>query len=291
MSKKTPEDPTGQGSNRKRATRRFNRRLKSAKKQVLRLFSRIPRERRTVAPIANTTVYDYDVQQPLDAEIRSIIDNALQTSTDQPPVDWWYSQEVELPYRQGTIEATQEFNQGLEAAIIAGLLLASPATRSIEPDSVIAGRVYRQRLRSVIIDNYNSIKGLSTETATQLINRINSGIRAGKTPTDIKADITGRFDVADSKAKRIVVTEVNTAYNNARMNVTKDLSQVTGVKTAVRHISALLPTTREWHAARHRKIYTVEDQRQWWDSDSNRINCHCVANPVFLDSKNNPLTI
>ena len=51
------------------------------------------------------------------------------------------------------------------------------------------------------------------------------------------------------------------------------------------HISALLPTTRSWHADRHGNVYTPEQQRRWWDEGANRINCHCSVRSVRVDKK------
>ena len=133
------------------------------------------------------------------------------------------------------------------------------------------------------VTSYANIKSLSSTTASQVVQRINSGITAGKTPTKIAADVADRFEVSRSNAKRIVVTEVNEAYTNAKLDATNLAANQSGLRAGVIHISALLATTREHHAARHGNAYTVTDQRQWWDTGSNRINCHCSIQSVLID--------
>ena len=60
------------------------------------------------------------------------------------------------------------------------------------------------------------------------------------------------------------------------------ISQRTGLRSAVMHISALTATTRAHHAARHGLIYTMEDQISWWNEGANRINCKCSINTVLI---------
>jgi hypothetical protein len=82
-------------------------------------------------------------------------------------------------------------------------------------------------------------------------------------------------------------TEINKAYNDAKLDATRLLSDRTGLRAAVIHISALTPTTRATHADRHGNAYTVGDQQQWWSEGSNRINCKCSTQSVLIDSKGN----
>ena len=45
--------------------------------------------------------------------------------------------------------------------------------------------------------------------------------------------------------------------------------------------SALLPTTRAWHASRHSKTYTAEEVEEFYQRDGNIYNCHCTVVPVI----------
>ena len=45
--------------------------------------------------------------------------------------------------------------------------------------------------------------------------------------------------------------------------------------------SALMPTTRVWHASRHSKTYTAAEVEEFYQRDGNIYNCHCTVVPVI----------
>lgn len=294
---KTAGDPTGQRANRARTSKALEQRLDLARRQVLGVFRRIPRSRRSVTKVVNAevqAVYDYDQtpeqNEATNNEIRAIIAMLLlQTTGDTMPLNWWYRPQVEEPTRQGTLEELNEFNRLIIMAITAGVLAAGGITpQRISPEVVLSSQRYLQELRAVYIDNFQVVKSLSDTTASQVLQKINSGMRAGLTPTEIAGQITERFDVAKSSADRIARTEVNKAYTDAKMRATKTAGEISGLNPLVRHISALLPNrTRAWHAARHYLVYTVEQQEKWWSENNNRINCLCNIRTVIIDKDGN----
>ena len=287
---KTKSDPTGQSRNRKRANRSLTVRLNRAESRVKSLFRRVPRKRRTKVKIVNAeslVVYDYDLS-PDDSELLAtsidrILNNELLESQNQMPIDWYWKDIVEPPYREGALEETNNFNQLIVAAGITGILIGGAKPRVIEPEQILFSQPYQQGLQQVYSNGFNQIKTLSERTASQVMTQINLGIEAGKTPTEISTLISERFDVSRTSAERIAVTEVNKVYNDSKMATTDLISEQTGLRAGVIHISALLSTTREPHAARHGKAYTTDQQRQWWNTGVNRINCHCGTISVLID--------
>ncbi len=295
-SKRRRQDPTGQARRRNSATRALNARLTVAEREVKRLFREVPRRRRSIMPIANqgenepTAFFEYDLSPAallfFEAEIRLILDEALETIDNIPPPGWFWADKIEPPYREGTVREVARFNQLLSAAI-ARRAIVDPFIQVIPIEGVLQSPEYLTDLRQVIAKNYKTIKSLSNTTASQVIQEINSGIAAGLPPSDISKNITKRFDVSKSSAKRIADTEVNRAFNDGKMDQVERAAKRTGLRAGVIHISALLPTTRDEHARRHGLAFTVEDQRQWWDSGSNRINCKCSTVSVLIDSAGN----
>lgn len=239
-------------------------------------------------------VYDYD-QTPeqtetMNNEIRAIIAmQLLQTTGNSMPQGWWYKPEVEQPTRQGTLESLISFNQLIVLAIAAGITGAGGVEpQRVSPEVVLSSQKYLEALRTVYMENFQVIKSLSDTTASQVVQQINGGIKAGLPPTKIGKRIAERFDVAQSSADRIARTEVNRAYTDAKLRATKTAGEISGTKPLVRHISALLPKrTRKWHAARHYLVYTVEQQNAWWNEDANRINCLCSVRTVLIDKNGN----
>lgn len=279
-------DPTAQGAARKKCSRKIIGKLRSAKRRVKRLIDPIQYERKIIRPIANSrVVYDYRItpaeQAEIARQIRQITDDELEAGEDRPPPAWYLSQDFESAYRQGTVEEINRINGLIAAAILAGLI-RDPFVTEINPDAFMKSAQYDVGLRRLIVRNHNNIKTLSKDVAARVIRQINDDLAGGVSPSEIGKGIGRKFDVAESSAQRIANTEINRAYNDGKMNATKDAATRTGRRTGVLHFSALLPTTRAHHAARHGNTYTVEDQEAWWDQGANRINCHCSVSTVFI---------
>lgn len=292
-SKKRQADPTGQNARRRKATRSITVRLSRAHASIKQLVAAIPSTRSTVRIIKNaerTSVYDYDISPAemaiLFAVIRETLNEELGTAGNTPPPRWFWADQIEPPFRQGAAEETNRINQLIAAAIISGAI-TDPFVRQVSFEQVIESQAYQRELRRIVVANFSTIKSLSESTASQVIQEINSGISGGFPPTEISRSIGERVGVSKSNAKRISDTEVNRAFNNSKLSSVKSIEQQSGVRTAVLHISALLPETRDSHARRHGKAFTVEAQTKWWDTGANRINCKCSVNSALLDSRGN----
>lgn len=292
MSKKTKADPTGQAGNRKRSARRLSSRLVIAEREVRALFKNIPRKRKTTKVVVNQTeaFYEYDLtpeQQEELAKLIEFINNAqlLETQTDVLQPNWFWNKDAEQPYRTGTLEETRDFTQLVSAAVLAGVVTLAIPLESVGSQQILFSEPYRQGLKQAQVHSFNSIKNLSKRVSAQVMQVITAGVESGKSPTEISKEITTRYRVARSSAKRIAETEVNKAYNDAKLNTTEALGEQTGLESGVVHISALLPTTRAEHAARHGNAYSVRNQMQWWNTGSNRINCKCTTRSVLINRK------
>jgi SPP1 gp7 family putative phage head morphogenesis protein len=292
MGKITKQDPTGQARTRLKATRALESQVRQAKAEILILFRGIPRTVKSVKKITNaksTQVYDYQITEQqfeqLDQSARNAISNIfLETIGESMPYGWTYKKYVELAHRQGTVEETRDFNELVAAAALAGLRIGGIAPREVSVESVLLSDRYTKRLVTAEVTSYQNIKTMSQRTASQVVQTINSGVQAGRSPGYIAKEISKRFKVAETSARRIAETTINEAYTNAKMAMSLDLAESTGLRTAVMHISALMATTREHHAARHGNVYSVADQTQWWGEGANRINCHCTVNTVLVNS-------
>ena len=321
MGKKTKQDPTGQATNRRRARVRLRNRLTRAQKKTRALFRAVPRTRKQKTTLTNSIrgfitrealfdaigvmldkgqdiqplltsavipVYDYQITpeelEMLNISLRRVVnDELLETQFDRMPPNWWWQKDVELPYRQGTGEEIVQFNQLVTKELVRVRTERGLRTQRLEIGEVLLSSEYQQALNTVYVKNFSTIKTLSDRTADQVIQVINSGMSAGMTPTEIGGLINERFDVSKSSATRTANTEINRAYNDARMDANDIAADVTGLRAGVLHLSALLPTTRAEHGERHGNAYTTAQQRIWWDTGANRINCHCSTRSVLID--------
>lgn len=290
MAKKTAGDPTGQRANRRNSTRRLKTKLQIAqKKVVLELFGiAFKKVTEKVIPNKSLTLYQYDVSpddlETLRLSIQSHLNSELETTTDKMPLDWWYKKEVELPYRQGTLEELNELNKLIEESTMGSPAIVSLPPQQLPPSFVLFSPAYLDGVREAQIRNYGLIKSLNETTAKQVYQTIENGIQSGKSVVEIKQEIGEKFEISHANAKRIADTEVNRAYNDARLKTVKLANDETGEEIAVLHISSLLPTTRREHAARHGNVYTADQQLRWWNDGSNRINCKCTTRSVLIEN-------
>lgn len=299
MGKKSKTDPTGQATNRRKATRLLQNRLTMAQRRVRQLFRDIPRTRRREAVLPNAKVipvYDYQISaaelEELERRIRATVaDEVLETQFNRMPPNWWWQNVIEQPYRQGTAEEIVTFNRLVTDELVRTRAARGLTTQHLEIGHVLQSSDYLQALDDVYVQNFSSLRGLSDTTSNQVVGVINRGIAAGDTPTTIAEAINGRFDVSRTSAERTASTEVNKAYNDAKMNANDIAAKQTGLRAGVLHLSALIPTTRDGHAARHGNAYTSAQQRQWWNSGSNRIRCHCSTRSVLIDSSGNVIDV
>jgi hypothetical protein len=78
------------------------------------------------------------------------------------------------------------------------------------------------------------------------------------------------------------------AHRRAKWEESDSARDDLGVFTRELHLSALLPTTRRTHAARHGTLHTTTDQEEWYQKDGNAINCRCSTVEVLTDKSGNP---
>lgn len=257
----------------KRLNRELNRRLRSAYAEVKKLYKAIPKTVTQVQEVkVNEVKNEYDItardMNELGVEISAIFAEALEVQMPLMPELWWYKDFIEPPYRQGTFAEINKYNTLIETG-----QLQAPTLIQISPLAVALSPEYLERLQKIYARNYQIIKTLAEREAAASFQIINDAIDAGYGTRKTVRNIQERISVSFFNAARISRTEVGRAYNDGKLDTAKFIGEDTDLETGVMHLSALSPTTRANHAARHGKVYSVDQQRQWWDSGSNRINC------------------
>jgi hypothetical protein len=161
---------------------------------------------------------------------------------------------------------------------------ASLATLSAEQQ--LSQPAYFDRLQLVHGRVFESMKGLTGDMKTQLRVTLTEGMARGVGIRDLKGMINNRLGIGMGRAERIARTEINAAYTNAYMDESTDLNETAlkddewEIKQA--HRSALSPTTRPTHGARHGTVSTVMQQRDWW-AKNGRVNCLCATLDVLVN--------
>lgn len=265
MGRITSEDPAGQNTNRQKASRALLSRLRVAERETRTIISDSPDD-----PSARQ-------MNDLRRSIQFALNNQLlQTQDDEPVKSWYWTDELEQPYRQGALQEAVEINRQVRDAIIAGVLISGIfRPREIEAHGLITSKIYRDNFGLKVVDNFSVIKGLSETTTKQVMQQINIAMQSKLSVRETAVNIHERFNVSRSSAQRIAHTEINKSYNDARITTIEASEEQTGIPAKVEHLSALLTTTRGSHARRHGNFYTPAEQQKWWNTDANRINCYC----------------
>jgi SPP1 gp7 family putative phage head morphogenesis protein len=294
MGRKTKADPTGQATNRNKAEKALIDRLRIAQKDSLALFAGIPFTTKNKPVIknelaSNQLVYEYELSSQqlsqLSNEFTKILIDSFDVAAADVPAGWFYNVFINAPYQEATAEDIRDINNIVSQAEIQGFIQGSIIPRQLELLPVINSPIYRRELQKEFVKNYDLVKTMSQNTAAQVFERVRSGMESGSAPTKIATDIRKRFSVAKSNSERIARTEVNAAYNNAKLSMADVATDQLDIQIGSMHISALSSTTRVDHARRHGLTYTVADQLRWWNTTPNRINCLCTVRHVVINPK------
>ncbi|CDG19992.1 conserved protein of unknown function [Xenorhabdus poinarii G6] len=218
-----------------------------------------------------TFVYDMTAQQLADLlEIVQVIldDYLLAGGKDQ----LWAFSYVADEYQRGTLNAYTNLSAQSE-------IYAQQTTLSF----LLSTPAYQNQVASAFISTYSDWTGISDAARADLSHVIAEAIARGVNPRETAAIISKRLDVSMGIAKNIAQTEQVGALRKAQWNETKWTNERLGLNTALLWLSALKPTTRQGHAARHGQIYTIEECEEFYSKNGNRYHCYCAQQPVVLD--------
>lgn len=268
-------DPTGVDRLERGAINEFSRRMKKVAKVYQSILDRIP-----ASPAVNQR-YTFD----LDTTMLSMLLNNASAFVDEilygnSDTDFWlWSDYVKPAYQRGT---AQEF---------ASLSQQSPvyAAGQESLEQVLLSEPYRRRLSLQRARTFEEMKGLSAQVKTDMARILTDGLGRGQNPLDIAERLNEQIGIERRRANRIARTEITTALRRARWDETDEATEQYGIRMKLMHISALSPTTRRSHAARHAHLYTSEEVREWYSIGANAINCKCSQISVLVDEDGQPL--
>ncbi len=282
-------DPTRQAGNRRRAIADIRKRLKGAQEEVLAIIDDLPYTTRTVnqSMITNRTEYIYELSADrvasIDALIRQIVNGWFETAPDERPPRFFFDTYIQTASQSAATESANRIAMLAEQAGYSAQVLTA-----LQTENVLMSTPYRRRLQLLYGRAFNEMKGFSGQTGSDLARVLADVVALGRSPREAQRRIRERFSVADSRARRIAHTEINHAYTQTRLEEMKSAREDLDIAVKVIHRSALLPTTRPWHAARHGRLYTIEEQQEFWATGANSIFCYCSASEAVLDGNGIP---
>lgn len=161
--------------------------------------------------------------------------------------------------------------------------------QDITPEMVLADPAFQARTRLLHGRVFEEMKGLTESMVSTMRRTLTNAMGRGVGISDIRGMLNKNVGVDLVRAERIARTEINKAYTDAYLDesqaINEEILEDDDEEIKVMHFSALSPTTRLSHAERHAHLYTQAEQKEWWDSGSNRINCLCTTIDVLVDKK------
>lgn len=272
---KDMRDPTGVDALERRAMADMWRRLKKVLKVYKDALDRIP-----ASPVVNAKYafrLDAALLASLMAQFDFEVDQILLEGGEQRI--WLFESYVSLAATQGIAQEYRNLARQSEVyrnqrGTVADILRSQPHVRRM---NLVRTRVFED------------MKGFNQAVKSDMARVLTDGIGRGLNPLEISRNLTQQIDIKRSRANTIARTEVTTALRRAAMDEADDAREELGIRTLEMHISVLSATTRATHAARHGKLYTTDEEREWWSKDGNSISCKCGRTSVLVDSKNQPL--
>ncbi len=252
-------NPVGQTLRIRKAFKAINADLRRAQETTLGILDSIPVEARN-AP----SFFEYLIDASQLAQFVQIIRQAL-SNVGQRSV----SGHVRDAYMEGTAKARENLD---------GL-----TDQNRDVSEVLSSRPVQQRAALVSAGALEQLEGFSGETATDLAGVLSRGIQDGANPRVVAREIRDRFGIARRRALRIARTEITTALRRGRWDEADAAATATGQEIKMLHISALLSTTRQTHAARHGRLFDTQEVREWYSQNGNSINCRCTQVEAVLD--------
>ncbi|MDV5356531.1 phage minor head protein [Enterobacter asburiae] len=220
---------------------------------------------------AGTYIYDMTAAQLADLFqiVQAILDGSLLDGGSQ---SLWALGYVAAEYERGTLNA------------FTNLSVQSPAYASQTTlPQLLSSPAYQNQIAAAYVSTYSDWKGISDTARADLANVIADSIGRGVNPRETTQIVSKRLDVSMAKAKNIAQTEQVGALREAQWNETEWTQERLGLNTAILWISALKPTTRASHAARHGKTFSPQEVRDFYSRDGNRYHCYCGNIPCLLN--------
>lgn len=272
----TPRDRTSSAGLLRRALTQINRRFDGLRRDVLAIFDRIP-----VYALNADDMVRYgltpEVMDMVMLEIQAALDRWIQNGKEPKDVFWWD------PF----VEQSMQLGTAQSVANLAQLSAVYATARTL--DQVIRSEPYRTRVGLARIKSYEHWTGLRAEGQMRLAGIIGRAVAEGLHPRAARRMIVDGLGVTKSKAAQYAQTDITDTLRQARWAEADAAREELGIRTGMLWTSALLPTTRAWHASRNGKVYSTAEVRAFYGRDGNRYNCHCGQTECLLDANGKPI--
>ncbi len=271
-------DRTGAGGILRRAGAEIRKRWAGLGRDILAAFDRIPvyAINDTRGPVVR---YGITAQQlaGIAEDLQAALVRWLSGARDVSSVFWW-DRYVEEAAHMGTAQAVTN---------LTAISAAYAGARTLE--QVIYSDPYRARVSTAKFKSYEHWTGLAASQRAELAQVIGQAVADGLNPRAARAAIRDRLGVSMDKALAYAQSDITDTLRQARLAEDEAAETELGVRTAELWTSALIQTTRPWHASRNGKVYSRDQVRAFYAERGNRYRCHCSVTSCLLDADGKPI--
>jgi len=273
----TIRDRTGSQAIQRRAAKEIKRRYAGLLADVLAAFGRIPVY--SLNDDFGAVVYGMtpDQYENLSIELAAALDRWIAGARDPAHIFWY----------DGVVSDASQMGAAQSVSNLAALSPAYAASRALE--TVVYSAPYQNRLAMAQLKSYEHWTGLAATQKAELTQIIGRAVIDGKNPKAVTTEIMERMDVGRSKALSWAQTDITDTLRQARMAEADYTSENLGLKIGLLWTSALIPTTRQNHAARNGKVFDSAEVKAFYSVNGNRYNCRCAVTEALLDENGKPI--
>lgn len=275
----TMKDRTGAAGILRRAGAEIRRRFDRLSREVLALFDRIPVY--AVNDLRGPEVrYGLagDQLQNISAELQATLARWIaEPGNSLEHLFWW----------DAYVSDAQQLGTAQSFANLSAISAVYAQARTLE--AVIYSEPYRNRIATAKFKSYEHWTGLAAEQRAQLAQVIGQAVADGLNPKAARKLIQERLDVGKAKALAYAQSDITDTLRMARAAEADQAEAELGLKLGLLWTSALIPTTRPWHASRNGKVYSTTEVRAFYAERGNRYNCRCATTECLLDTDGKPV--
>lgn len=287
-------DPSAQFGNLRRANNKLKARYRNIQRGMRDLIKSI--DKRVVPEdqggvVANVK-YEYliDLQKFNEINLfihRLLYGELLDSETGALSPRWWLHSNLEGAFTDGTTDALRSAQRMATVDTVGREL--SQEMRQINIEQIIFSRPYQNRIGLLQARVFESMKGLSDSSKSDLGGTLARGMNDGDGVQVLTKKVMDRVGVSHGRAKRIVRTELLNAYRTASRAETRTLNDdvYSGSDWHMQSLwfSALSPTTRRNHASRHGVVHSPSEDEEFYSKNGESVNCLCSQSPILINRK------
>lgn len=272
------KDRTGTGGILRRAGASIRRRFELIERDVLAAFDRIPVYQ--VNDITQTVRYGITPQvlAMLADELQATLARWIGSDARSTEFTFWWDAYVAEAAQLGTVQTSTN---------LAGLSASYAAARSLT--DVLFSPAYVERIATAKFKSYEHWTGLAAQQRADLAQVIGQAVADGLSPRAARKLIQERLQVGKAKALAYGQTDITDTLRMARVAEAEAAEAEFGLRMALLWTSALIPSTRSWHASRHGRTFAPAEVKAFYTEGGNRYNCRCATTEVLLDDEGRPI--